>query len=129
VRGRTTGARVREFKGVHIREHAGAELMAAGQDGGDVTVIENRQGGRPRKGSVRGVVGSNTCKRLLPSLARWPASHSATARWHGSDTTRRSRVNASLARRLGAKGGRDEDALTYGLRDQKVKAAVKKRSV
>jgi hypothetical protein len=34
-----------------------------------------------------------------------------------------------LARRLGAKGGRDEDALTYGLRDQKVKAAVKKRSV
>jgi hypothetical protein len=36
------------------------------------------------------------------------------------------RVLGSKARR---KGGRDEDALTYGLRDQKVKAAVKKRSV
>jgi hypothetical protein len=51
------------------------------------------------------------------------------ARWRGGDTTRRSWVNASLAQRPGAIGGRDEDALTYGLRDQKVKAAVKKHSV
>jgi hypothetical protein len=36
-----TRARV---QGVHVREHAGAEAMVAGQDDGDVTVSANRQG-------------------------------------------------------------------------------------
>jgi hypothetical protein len=44
VCGRMTGARVREFKGVHVCEHAGAEAMVAGQDDGSVTVSANRQG-------------------------------------------------------------------------------------
>jgi hypothetical protein len=35
---------VREFKGVRIREHVGAEAMVAGQDGGDATVSANRLG-------------------------------------------------------------------------------------
>jgi hypothetical protein len=35
-------------------------------------------------------------------------------------------MTAALARRPGATEVRDEDALNYGLRDQKVKAAVKK---
>jgi hypothetical protein len=105
VRGRTTGARVHEFKGVRVREHAGAEAMVTGQDDGGVTVSVNRQG-VDREREARGVVGSGTCKRLLPSLAQWPASHSATAWWRGGDTTRHSRVNASLAPRPGAIGGR-----------------------
>jgi hypothetical protein len=35
---------VREFKGVRVRECAGAKAMAAGQDGGEVTVSANREG-------------------------------------------------------------------------------------
>jgi hypothetical protein len=77
---------------------------------------------------ARSGVGSGTNKRQLPSLARRPASHSATARQRGGDTARRSRMTATLARRPGATGVRDEGAVTYGLRDQKMKAAVKKGS-
>jgi hypothetical protein len=82
-----------------------------------------------RAGCARGGVGSGTSKRLLPSLARRPASHSAMVRWRSGDTTRRSRMTAILARRPGATGVRHEQALTYGLRNHKVKAAVMKSLV
>jgi hypothetical protein len=56
------------------------------------------------------------------------ASHSATARQHGSGTTSRSEATATLARRPGATEAQDEGALTYGQHDPKMKVAVKDSS-
>jgi hypothetical protein len=109
------------------RMHTDVKTVAA------ATRRPDKRTGKAKKGRRAwcscGGVGNGTCKRLLPSLARRPASHSATARRRDGNTTRRSWVSVSMTRRPGAIGGRDEDVLTYGLRDQKVKAAVKKRSV
>lgn len=61
----------------------------------------------------------------LQETASQPDSKASITQ-RGSDTTRRPRMTAALARMPATIEVRDEDVLTYGLRDQKVKAAVKK---
>jgi hypothetical protein len=78
------GARVREFKGMHVREHADAEAMAAGQDGGDAAVSTNRQGGSTAKGKrVR-----RRRQRHLHKTASQPGSKAGITQRDGAAVTR-----------------------------------------
>jgi hypothetical protein len=113
-------------RGTRVCEHASAEATAA------VLLLAGKD---DCERGARAVL-----KEAAPARNDIPAwldgrHHTARARrcggipGHGGEHTRRSRMTATLARRPATTKVRDKEALTYGLRNQKVKAAVKKSLV
>jgi hypothetical protein len=107
--------------------HIDVKTAAAGRNDGSGTASGQTVRDGQRKIGER--VARTAELAAAPSRDCFPAwldgRHHKRQRRSG-DTTWRTRMTATLARRPGATRGKGDDALTYGLRDQKVKAAVKK---
>jgi hypothetical protein len=116
--------RAKERADAHQHQDQGGRL----NDGGD-TASGRKDSESQRKGERVARAAESAATPARDCFPAWLEGRHHTAQRRSGDTTRHSRVSASLTQRPGAIAGREEDVLTYDLHDQKVKAAVKKRSV